>query len=152
MLNHNTHILKWCFTYRLSVIHTLQEETVELRGLCSLYSKNIFDPDEEVVLNVSVQLPTTCSDVCSLNSCYIRYNNTFKLQELFSVNCWHVILFCLDILQYYFGHYQIIIRCTGLYIKGQVTGRGSANSSHQTKNRTTHNNCWYVFPLMQRPQ
>lgn len=28
-----------------------------MRGFCSLYSKNIFNSDEEVVFNVRVQLP-----------------------------------------------------------------------------------------------
>lgn len=62
IFNHIAVIPELCCTYRLPVIHTLQEEAVELRGLCSLYSKNICNPDEEVVFNVSVQLPATCGD------------------------------------------------------------------------------------------
>ena len=55
MLTHN--IPKWCFTYRLSVIHTLQEETVELRRFCCLYPKHVSNPDKEVLFDVSIQLP-----------------------------------------------------------------------------------------------
>lgn len=66
MFNRTAVIPKQSYTYRLPVIHTLQEEAVELRGLCPLYSKNIRNPDEEVIFNVSVQLPATCGDICLL--------------------------------------------------------------------------------------
>lgn len=50
----NTHAPYVCFTYRLSVLHTLQEETVEVRGFCFVNPKHVSNPDEEVLLNVCI--------------------------------------------------------------------------------------------------
>lgn len=93
VLNHTD---KWCVTYRLSVIHTLQEETVEFRGFCSLHSKNIFNPDEEAVFNVSIQLPTTNRDVSSSNKLLHTVQQHFQTVETNHVCCWRV-KFCLNI-------------------------------------------------------
>lgn len=57
------------------MIHTLQENRVELRGFWPVHSKHISDPDKEVFFNVFIQLAKEAEEysvnyfeVCRLNS------------------------------------------------------------------------------------
>lgn len=54
-------------THRLSVIHTLQQELVQLGGLSYSNPKHIANPGEKVVSDVRVQLPVTYKRVISFH-------------------------------------------------------------------------------------
>lgn len=58
-MSQGEHIDLWRSTHGLSVIHTLQQEVVQLRGLCSSNPKHSLNPGEKVVSDVRVQLPIT---------------------------------------------------------------------------------------------
>lgn len=53
----HTRFLKGWFTHRLSVIHTLQQESVVLSSFTPFHFKDVSNRDEEVIFDVRFQIP-----------------------------------------------------------------------------------------------
>lgn len=76
VLTQSEHIPSWCSTHRLSVIHALQQDVVQLEGLCSSHPKHNLNPFEKVVSDVRVQLPETYNQAVLFRFFFTtEYNN-----------------------------------------------------------------------------